>query len=237
MLKENNLLPKLPKYVAACLNFPILCCSKTPADSDINENEVHQVQHNYVTKDEFSIVISTLNTVVSKINLISDKLNYRKKWGDVCPDNNTLEFPNITLSDEFPKLPSIHSSVDVVGELGQPSPKLTKPWLNDKDWFSLVTKPQIKSLSSRDRRSMSIKGKLSVNSSLIKGCFPLYRKSVGMPNQPRPDENSESTSFKVLIDAKDEEKLYSSDIWPEDCLVTRWVFYNNDVVKMGPHQP
>ena len=58
----------------------------------------------------------------------------------------------------------------------------------------------------------------------ILGCFPLFKKTNDNPNPPRPTDDSESTSFKIIIDSTDEAKFFNPDIWPEETIFTSWIF-------------
>jgi len=67
----------------------------------------------------------------------------------------------------------------------------------------------------------------------IIGCYPLIKKSVDNPNIPRPSDDFETTSFKVIILSEDDSKFFDPEIWPKEALVTRWDFTDKPHIRQN----
>ena len=66
-------------------------------------------------------------------------------------------------------------------------------------------------------------------------CYPLFKKTADILVRPTDDS---STSFKLIINSNDNNKFYNPDIWPDNTLVTPWVFHDKPSSQhQNVHQP
>jgi len=77
----------------------------------------------------------------------------------------------------------------------------------------------------------SLIGYLELHKIRVFYCFPLVKKTTVDPNPPRPTNETETTSFKVIINSEDDLIFFNPDIWPEETIVSRWLFHERPPTK------
>ncbi|ESN98664.1 hypothetical protein HELRODRAFT_162114 [Helobdella robusta] len=190
-------------------------------------NELININKLLLSRVEGKHVIAPADSIVAgpnnKANIIPINFdNPNLPWGDKSSELDDSGFTVVQRQVKHPRTPTEVSKLPTL-------PKVIKGKCSKDNEHIQANKKLIKKAvyhvgnlkKCSKQRIIDFLLKHNVNTL---GCFPLFKKSADVLNPPKPTEDSESTSFKIIINVDVEEKFCDPEIWPEGTLISRWVF-------------